>query len=249
MDTIGLTPIERSALLILMAESRPLKESAELMAVHGITLKPAHRKKLQGLGLIKTTKKPSLTHELTEKGWRWAKNELSANRPKGQMGMGALYAVLNGLRKHIERQGCALEDVFQLGGISHGTSDRIGRQHLENAAWTEADEALAQALQDMSIFNRELGRLKNSAQGDLSKQVERTAKASNLVLQSVRQAARRRELRFAAEEGTEAAFDPVMHRSDERLAVGKAVRIRKAPVVRGPSNLGLVVLMGEVDPV
>jgi hypothetical protein len=40
-----------------------------------------------------------------------------------------------------------------------------------------------------------------------------------------------------------------MHRSDEDLESGAPVRIRKAPVIRGPAGLGFVVLAGEVEPV
>jgi hypothetical protein len=240
-----LTPVERGALLVLMANGRPMRESADLKAVYGLSLKPSHRTKLQRLGLIETTKKP-WTHALSLKGWQWAEEQLSAARPKGQMGMGPLYALLYGLGKHIERHRCTLKDVFSESGKTTdvGTQDR-----MENAAWAEADEALAQALQDMSVFNRALSKLQEAAQDNTSALIKRTAAASNLVLQSVRQAARKRELSFATEEGKETKFDPVMHRSDEDLEVGVTVRIRKAPVIRGPAELGVVVLAGEVESV
>src|SRR5258707_14414923 len=93
MSVAELTPVERGAVLVLMANGRPLKESADLKAVYGLALKPNHRTKLQRLGLIETTKKP-WTHVLSEKGWQWAKGQLSAARPKGLMGMGPLYALL-----------------------------------------------------------------------------------------------------------------------------------------------------------
>ena len=240
-----LTPVERGALFVLMATGRPLRESADLKAVYGLALKATHRTKLQRLGLIKTTKKP-FTYALSEKGWQWAKEQVSAARPKGQMGMGPLYALLHGLHKHIERHRYTLRDVFSEAGK---TTDVVARQDIENVAWAEADEALAQALQDMSVFNRAINKLQEATQDHMSELVKRTASASNLVLQSVRQAARKRELSFATEEGRETTFDPVMHRSDEKLEMGAAVRIRKAPVIRGPAKLGVVVLAGEVEPV
>jgi hypothetical protein len=243
MSVAELTPVERGALFVLMANGRPLRESADLKAVYGLALKPNHRTKLQRLGLIETTQKP-WTHVLSEKGWQWAKEQLSAARPKGLTGMGPLYAVLHGLGKHIERHNYGLRDVFSEAGKKTDTRDRI-----ENAAWAEADEALAQALQDMSVFNRALSKLQDTAQDHMSELAKRTAAAANLVLQSVRQAARRRELSFATQEGEETKFDPAMHRSDEDLESGAPVRIRKAPVIRGPAGLGFVVLAGEVEPV
>jgi hypothetical protein len=244
MPVAELTPVERGALFVLMANGRPLRESADLKAVYGLALKPGHRTKLQCLGLIETTKKP-WTHTLSQKGWKWAEEQLSAARPKGQMGMGPLYALLGGLRKHIERHHWTIRDVFSEAGK---TTDIVAQDRIENAAWAEADEALAQALQDMSVFNRALSKLQEAAQDHTSELIKRTAAASNLVLQSVRQAARKRELSFATEEGRETKFDPVMHRSDEDLEIGAAVRIRKAPVIRGPAELGVVVLAGEVEP-
>ncbi len=103
MPTPSLTPVERGALFVLMAEGRPLKESSELKVIHGIGLRPTHRTKLQRLGLIHTTKKPVFTHALSEKGWLWARDQMTAAKPKGQIGAGALYSLLHGLQKHIER--------------------------------------------------------------------------------------------------------------------------------------------------
>src|SRR5258708_32810492 len=177
MSVAELTPVERGALLVLMANGRPLKESADLKAVYGLALKPNHRTKLQRLGLIETTKKP-WTHVLSEKGWQWAKGQLSAARPKGQMGMGPLYAVLHGLRRHIERHDYTLPDVFSEAGK---TTDTVARDRIENAAWAEADEALAQALQDMSVFNRALSKLQDAAHAHASHLPKRTPPASNLV--------------------------------------------------------------------
>jgi hypothetical protein len=246
MTVAELTPVERGALFVLMATGRPLRESADLKSIYGLALKPSHRTKLQRLGLIETTKKPFFTHALSEKGWQWASEQLTASKPKGQMGMGPLYAVLHGLHKHIERHRYTLRELFSDAGKR---PDDVARERIENAAWAEADESLAQALQDMSVFNRALSKLQETAQDHLPELIKRTAAASNLVLQSVRQAARKRELSFATDEGGETKFDPVMHRSDEDLEVGVAVRIRKAPVVRGPAKLGVVVLRGEVEPI
>jgi hypothetical protein len=246
MTPIDLTPVERGALLALMAAGRPLKENSELRAIHGIALKENHRKKLQSLGLIDTVKKPHLMHSLSKKGWQWAREEIAAPAPKGTMGMGALYAVLGGLRRYIERQGCQLEDVF-VKAETNG-ADRA-RQHVQEAAWSEADEALGQALQDIPTFTKAIEALQQAASKELNGLVKRTSGAAKLVLQSVKHAGRKRELSVATEAGTETAFDPVLHRSDDDPQPGDRVRVRKPPIVRGPANARVVVLPGEVEPV
>jgi hypothetical protein len=246
MSAIDLTPIERGALLALMAAGRPLKESSELKGVHGIALKENHRKKLQNLGLIDTVKKPHLVHTLSKKGWQWAREEIAAPAPKGTMGMGALYAVLGGLRRYTERQGCQLEDVFVKAEMNG--ADRA-RQHIQEAAWSEADEALGQALQDIPIFTKAIEALQQAASKDLNGLVKRTSGAAKLVLQSVKHAGRKRELSVATEADTETTFDPVLHRSDDDPQPGDRVRVRKPPIVRGPANARVVVLLGEVEPV
>jgi hypothetical protein len=245
MPADELTLKERGVLLVLMANGRPLRESADLKATYNLALTPAHRAKLKRLGLVETTERP-FTHTLTPKGWEWAEKQLSAESPKGQMGMAPVYAVLHGLRGHIDRHSYSLKEVFSEGGKANGNR---ARDSMENAAWAEADKALANALQDISVFTRSMSKLQDAAQGGTAELAKRAVLASKLVLQSVRQAARMRELSFATEEGGETAFDPVMHSSHENLAVGTAVRIRKAPVIRGPAKLGVVVLAGEVEPI
>jgi hypothetical protein len=246
MSAIDLTPIERGALFALMAAGRPLKESSELKGVHGIALKENHRKKLQSLGLIETVKKPHFVLSLSEKGWQWARDELAAPTPKGMMGMGALYAVLGGLRRYIERHGCRLEDVF-VKAETNGA--HRARQHVQEAAWSEADEALGQALQDIPILTKAVEALQQASTKELNGLIKRTSGAAKLVLQSVKHAGRKRELSPATETGSETTFDPVMHRSDDDPRPGDRVRVRKPPIVRGPANARVVVLLGEVEPV
>jgi hypothetical protein len=269
MSATDLTPVERGALFVLMAEGRPLKESSELKEVHGLALKASHRSKLQRLGLIHTTKDPFFTHSLSEKGWQWLKKETSAPKPKGTMGMGALYAVLHGLRRHTERNGFRLEDVFGKTAPtgSEGATEPIGdsaivkenenasareglsRQHMHEAAWSEADEALGQALQDIPVFTKAIEALQQASPADLDRLVKRTSAAGKLVMQSVRHAGRKRELELVIEPGIETAFDPALHRSEDAPHPGDRVRIRKPPVMQGPANARIVIIPGEVDPI
>jgi hypothetical protein len=244
MSAAKLTPVERGALFVLMAEGRPLSESSELRGVHGIDVKSSHRAKLKKLGLIDTTKDPYYTHSLSKKGLQWAREQMAAPSPKGQIGAGALYAVLHGLQRHIEEHGYSLEYIFDK--TTPKRPDRSQR-HMHEAAWSEADEALGQALQDMPVFTKAIEALQQASSASIDGLVKRTSAAAKLVLQSVRHAGRKRELALAMDTGAETAFDPAMHHSDDAPEPGDRVRIRKPPVIRGPANARVVILMGEVE--
>ena len=244
MPTTDLTPVERGALLVLMAEARPLKESSELKAIHGITLKASHRAKLQRLGLINTTEKP-FVHSLSEKGWEWARYEISVPKPKGLMGMGALYSVLHGVRRHMERHGYRLEDVFR---ETQANVPGSPRRHMHEAAWSEADEALGQALQDIPVLTKAIETLQQAPTTDLNSLVKRTSAAAKLVVQSVRHAGTKRDLVVVMEVGSETKFDPALHRSNDSPHPGDRVRVRKPPVVQGSRSENIVV-QGEVEPI
>jgi hypothetical protein len=194
--------------------------------------------------------------------------ELVAPKPNGLMGMGPLYSVLHGLRRHMQRGGYRLENVFDRSKPDEtltpgetltrddtsvpdemSTAERTTRQHMHEAAWSDADEALGQALQDIPVFTRAIEALQHASTSDVDSLVKRTSAAAKLVLQSVRHAGRKRELTLAMEPGTETNFDPALHRSDDTPQPGDRVRIRKAPVIRGPAESKVVVLLGEVDPI
>src|SRR5262249_34065759 len=56
--------------------------------------------------------------------------------------------------------------------------------------WSEADEALGRALQDMDFLDRSFAKLESGAEGELADRAGRAKDASDLILQWVRQAAR-----------------------------------------------------------
>ncbi len=249
-----LTPIERSALFVLMAENRPLRESADLESRHGVALTAAHRKKLQRLGLISTTSKP-YTHTLTKKGWAWVEREAGSPRPAGQMNMGALYAVMAALSEQAKRSGVPLAKLFDPdaridGGSATSSEERsgsTGNGAIAQAAWSEADESLALALQDMAKLDRALERLRSDVGEKHAKAVKRAEGAVKLVTQWVRQAARQRLVSVTAASGDEISFDPVHYVSDDAVPEGARVRVRKPSVVRGDGPASVVVARGEVD--
>ncbi|MGX1811444.1 hypothetical protein ACWIGI_37455 [Nocardia sp. NPDC055321] len=113
MSEERLTLNERCVLLVLLAEARELT-NAELLAVAGIKLDGRNRVRLNALGLVTSTKvNRAFSHELTDAGAVWCARELSAPRParSGAAG-GTLYAILAGLRRHLDDTGQALADLF-----------------------------------------------------------------------------------------------------------------------------------------
>jgi len=114
------TQVECSTLFILMAEARRLF-NRDLKELHRVELKKSSRDKLVKAGLIEVdkakhpmTKASGMTLELTDRGWAWARNEITEGVPEGRagQGQGALYAVLNNLARYLKRNQLVLADVF-----------------------------------------------------------------------------------------------------------------------------------------
>ncbi|WP_203590288.1 hypothetical protein [Streptomyces sp. SID13031] len=105
---------ERAVLLALLAEARPLT-NAELQESAGLRLDGASRLKLNDLKLVTSVKEGrSFVHEITDDGAAWCADELTAERPeRSGAGGGALYAILAGLQRYLQRTGQALADLFQ----------------------------------------------------------------------------------------------------------------------------------------
>ena len=114
MPTDQLTLRERATLLALMAEARELT-NAELRAVAGFTLDGRPRRRLNEQKLVTSRKVGrSFTHELTDDGWAWCREELAVRRPeRAGYGGGALYALLAGLDRYLARSGLQLSDAFR----------------------------------------------------------------------------------------------------------------------------------------
>lgn len=105
---------ERAILLALLAEARPLTNT-ELRDAAGITLDGASRLKLNELRLVTSEKEGrAFVHDLTDDGAAWCAKELGAERPeRAGSGGGALYAILAGLQRFLQRTGQVLPDLFQ----------------------------------------------------------------------------------------------------------------------------------------
>jgi hypothetical protein len=104
---------ERAALLALMAEAREVPNS-ELKKIVGFALVGKERLRLQQRGLVVSEKKGrSFAHELTDRGWRWCEEELTAERPPRASSLGgACYALLANLARFLNRADLRLADVF-----------------------------------------------------------------------------------------------------------------------------------------
>jgi hypothetical protein len=253
MDDTALTPVERGILFILMAHGEPLRQT-DLAAEHGLRIKRHHRLKLRDLGLIAVSSKPPFTLTLTKKGWAWLEAELAAPKPGGSIGAGPLHAVfgvVNRLTKHL---GLTLEAALVLDGSSASLAAANASPpapppstDIRPPEWIEADELLARALQDISVFSSALSRLREAAKGALESEIKRVGMAANLVFQNVELAARKRALVLDGAAGSETSFDPVFFHSDEDIRPGAPVRIRKSPVTRGQGKKKIIVQPGIAE--
>lgn len=237
MVQAALTPVERGVLFILMAHSQPLKQT-DLQNAHGLSVKKSHRLKLEDRGLIQIACKQPLTLALTQKGRAWVKAELSAPKQKGALG-----AVLDLVDELTKRAGRPLEDKQALNGSA---ASQAGTD-IRKPEWIEADELLARALQDISVFSAALSRLRDAAKGTLETEIRRAELSANLVFQNVRVAAKKRGLDLDGAVGSEAPFDPVIFYSDENIALGAPVRIRKSPVTRGQGKTKVIIQLGQAE--
>jgi len=254
-DRVDLTPTERGVLFALMAAGAPLRESADLRQRYRLGMTASHRKRLGKFGLIETERAP-FTHSLTEAGWGWVRSELQrSDVPAGQLGQGALQAVLHGL--HTALRGQDAKAFFQGSAAPRQAStsspdpapDPSAREqkHLENAAWNDSEDALAFALQDMPSFERILKRAEASAQAPTDRALQQVRLASRSIFQNLQIACRKRGLHTAFDPGTEVPFDPVYFDSDDAPAPGETVIVRKPPVVKSYSGKEFVVAKGVAE--
>jgi hypothetical protein len=108
MPDDDLTPVQRSVLLILMAEAQEVA-NAHLTSTWKVELKKERRDDLAKRGLIKVRRERNRYHiELDERGWFWCSEQNGAEIPRG-MGHGgaAAYAMLAGLQRSLGHLGKA----------------------------------------------------------------------------------------------------------------------------------------------
>ncbi len=111
--TTELTFVERTTLLVLMAESRPLKLT-ELKAL-GSELSAKSRSRLLDAELIGVEKVGrGMVVDLTDKGWARGSHEFGAPAPAqaSRSGGRTLYTVLRAMRRYFDRLGIEPNEVF-----------------------------------------------------------------------------------------------------------------------------------------
>src|SRR5262249_45928396 len=110
---------------------------------------------------------------------------------------------------------------------------------VADAAWRQADDALARALQNIAALKHAV---------DEAREVDpRIRGYAGVVAQAVRSAAAKRELELDGTIGSIAQFDPLTHQGDDP-SIGSAalVRIMKPAVAQGRDTWRRVIKKAEV---
>jgi hypothetical protein len=244
-----LSPVERGVLFTLMAEGRPLRESADLKARFKIGMTANHRKNLNTLGLISSSQKP-LTHHLTTSGWRWVYDEVKSVPGPGLMGLGPLYATLNGIDRALSVRNIGLQEFFsQHEAAPPGDESKKPNSAIADAAWSDSEQVLAFALQDIASFQRVLERFDASTPDKHKLSLRQINLAAEAVFQNLRLVARHRGLQLSYSIGDEATFDPVTFDCPEDLSTGATVSVKKSPVVKLAAGGNIIVAKGQANPV
>jgi hypothetical protein len=108
-----LSAVARAALFALLAEAGPVS-NPDLEKRVGFRLVGAERIRLNNLQLVRSDKVgQAYVHKLTGDGRRWCHDELTADPGARATNMErALYAILGGLNRYLDRSGQELAEVF-----------------------------------------------------------------------------------------------------------------------------------------
>jgi hypothetical protein len=116
MQRERLTAKERAAMFILLAEAREVT-NPELEKRTGFRLDGKERRRLNDLKLVTSEKRgSSYAHELTDAGWRWCHDELSAEPGEGRGSKDierAFYAMLACLGRYLDAGEHSLADFVK----------------------------------------------------------------------------------------------------------------------------------------
>lgn len=255
-----LTPVERGVLVALMAAGRPLKESAELVGEYGLRMTAGHRKKLAGLGLIRTTKSP-FRHELTAEGWAFVAKDFPLDVPRDSMKLGAMNALVAGVQRAVAARGESLEAFFTgESGTPRETAappppepkaqstEEIEAGLMAEAAWSESETRLAMALQAMPAFGARFAALEKALAGENEAALKQVSLSAENVFQNLRMAAAKRGLEPLHERGAEVGFDAVYFEATEDMDDGEDALVMKQPIIRMRDGDEIVVLRGLAAP-
>ncbi|MBQ1034107.1 hypothetical protein ACX27O_30955 [Micromonospora sp. SD19] len=146
-DVPHLTPNQINALVVLMVEARRLT-NVELKELAGFTLTGKDNTKLVDLGLVDTdrTHRP-FAHELTDEGWRVARQLHSSAPPKqGGSTTRSLFVVLSNLHRSLDRLRVSHGDFFKQTGAPALAASEPRHEAPAPAAVTPVPAAEVEAL-------------------------------------------------------------------------------------------------------
>jgi hypothetical protein len=139
MVDLKLSLPERALLLILMAENAELS-NPEIKAKYapGLELTGKSRLKLMDAKLVECRKDGRVFRfGLADQGWLWCRDELTRTVPANPGSAGhALYAVLGGLDRYLNRTGHSLAQVFgdvPIGSAAEPASPALPADEIEQA--------------------------------------------------------------------------------------------------------------------
>lgn len=252
-----LTPVERGVLVALMAAGGPLREAADLGGKYGLKMTAWHRGRLADMGLVKTTKNP-FTHELTDKGWAFLAKDFPRDVPQEKMKLGAMNALVEGVRERLAARGESLEAFFTgaAGEAAHPppaepeekTTESVEAQLMADAAWSESETMLAMALQAIPAFGMRLGALEKSLGEGEEAALKQLSLSADSVFQNIRMAARKRGLEPVYKRGDEVAFDATYFDATDDMDDGEDALVMKQPIIRTRGGAEVVILRGLAAP-
>lgn len=124
MPNDALKPVERAALLLLVAVAEPSVANPDLTARFGVSITGDGWRGLNDRKLVETTKVGrSLSHEVLDDGWARARDELLGALPKSALGQAATAAIHAQLHRYLARNDLRLHDIFQAAEVPAEVAD------------------------------------------------------------------------------------------------------------------------------
>ncbi|MEK8072412.1 hypothetical protein [Rhodococcoides navarretei] len=182
MSTEDLNGTEAAVLLVLMAESSPVKNS-ELKTMGPELAKPS-RDKLKNAGLIEVNSSVRpMTLELTDKGWRTCGELIGGEPPARSTGAGkAMFTVLAGLRRWLDRTDSRPAEVFSPRGNEPAPVDETDKAVDIEASIRAAYARLAHEPGSTVRLSRLRNELRDIPRTDLDDALARLRRAADVAL-------------------------------------------------------------------
>jgi hypothetical protein len=187
-----LTVRQRAVLFALLSEARQVA-NPELKELIGVPLDGAERRQLNDRKLVESVKLGrAFAHELTDKGWRWCKQELTA-APGERAGSleRAHHLVFGVFARYLDAAGLSLADIVEANDVEANNVDANNVDATDTAARIEGGYRSLAAGAGEFVGLRELRlRLPDIARADLDSALAElfTTQRINLIPQENQQA-------------------------------------------------------------